>query len=891
MRPSDSNPQDTAAEPLPAPPAPKGNPEPNPNGHSPFPVVGIGASAGGLGALTQLLSSLPGKTGMAFLVVQHLDPHRESHLSELLARVTSMPVLEATHGLQVRPNHVYVIPPNKNMALAQGVLMLTPREEHRLHLPIDYLFRSLADDQQGRAVAVVLSGTGSDGTQGLCEIKAVGGITFAQDEKTATHSGMPHSAVQSGCVDFELPAEQIAGRLMELRGHPYLAEDPEAVVAKAEPATEDLFQTILAYVRTVTGVDFAYYRDSTIKRRIMRRMALQTQQTLAGYAQRLKDDPAEVRALSQDLLINVTSFFRDPLTFEVLKQIVLPKLEESRIPNQAFRVWVPGCSTGQEAYSIAMTLVEYFDTKPIRPPIQVFATDLDEIGLEKARTGMYPEGIAGELSAERLKRFFVREGRFYRANKPLRDMVVFARHNVTSDPPFSHLDLVSCRNVLIYFTTPLQKRVLTAFHYSLNPAGHLVLGSSETIGEYTDLFQLMDRAHRIYQKKATPARHPLFFTSADYKSGAAFANRRVPAPVPGVPDLHREADRILVSRYAPPGVLVDENFDIIQFRGRTGAYLESPTGEPTTNILKLAREGLFLELRSALEDARKTAQSVRRESVRVLTESGTVDVHLEVIPVRVQGGAACYLVLFQDAAGTPSQKLPALPISESEAVSELRHLRQELSATREYMQSMMEQQDAANEELRSANEEIMSSNEELQSTNEELDTAKEELQSANEELTTVNDQLQRRNQELDQANSDLTNLLSSTSIPVVMVDADHRVRWFNAPTQKVVNLLPADVGRPIGDLNFGGIVPDLEKVVADVIANVKGVEREVRDRDGHWYLLRVQPYRTAEYRIEGAVILLVDIDQVRRAQDELNRRVQLIDLSLDAIIIRDEQNR
>ena len=872
----------------------------DPPAHTPFPIVGIGASAGGLEAFTQLISSLPDDTGMAFVLVQHLDPRHESRLADLLAKSTSMAVTEVIQGVRVEPNHVYVIPPNTSIALAGGVLHITPREGGRVpHLPIDYLFRSLAEDQGSRAIGVVLSGTGSDGTQGVCEIKAVGGITFAQDERTATHGGMPRAAVDSGCVDFVLTPEDIGTRLGEIGTHPYLA--PTEDVLDAEPTADENFQRILAAIRTVTNVDFSLYRDTTIKRRIMRRMALHSQQSLTEYARRLLSDRNEVEALYHDLLINVTSFFRDPEMFESLKHSVFPELVKGRSPNEPIRVWVPGCSTGQEAYSLAIALIEFSDDRPVRPPIQIFATDLsDQTALDKARAGVFPEGIELEVSPERLRRFFRKEDHIYRIDKFIRDLCVFARHNVTADPPFSHLDLISCRNVLIYLTTPLQKRILPTFHYALNQPGFLVLGTAETVGEHTDLFELRDRVHRIYSKKSTAVRHPVFFPAPDYRAGA-LTGLRASIPTPTQQDFQKEADRILLGKYAPPGVLVDENFDILQFRGRTSLYLESPAGEPTTNVLKMAREGLFLELRSALNEAKKGSQNIRRDGIRVRTNGGVHAIAIEVIQVRPQGEGPYFLVLFQETV-EPVQAPAALvaeppPLSETDAVREAVQLRQELAATREYLQSMIEQQDAANEELRSANEEILSSNEELQSTNEELETAKEELQSANEELTTVNEQLQRRNGELDQVNNDLTNLLSSTSIPVVMVGGDMRLRRITGPAKRAMNLLPTDVGRPISDLNLAAIVPDLPQVISDVIERVRTVEREVSDREGHWYLMRVHPYRTADHKIDGAVIVLLDLDQMRHARLELQEKTAqleqhaaLMELSQDAIIVRDGEN-
>ncbi len=858
-----------------------------------FPVVGIGASAGGMDALSQLFSTIPGDTGMAFLVVLHLAPDHESRLAEILGRRTSMPVVEATQALAVEPNHVYVIPPNTRMALAQGRVHLAPRNEGSApHLPIDYLFRSLAEDRPGRAVAVVLSGTGSDGTQGLCEVKSIGGITFAQSEETATHPGMPRSAIDSGCVDFVLAPEDIAHRLEKMGAHPYLAAPAEAEGHAGPPeGTAEHYHAILDAVRAVTGMDFSLYRDTTIRRRIMRRMALHAQESLGAYADRLKGDAAEVEALSQDLLVSVTSFFRDPDVFTALKTVVFPKLAADKPPNEPVRVWVPGCSTGQEAYSLAIALVEFYDGKPVRPPIQIFSTDLGEkVSLDRARGGLYPEGIEGEVSAERLRRFFHHDDHGYRVHKMIRDLCVFARHDVTTDPPFSHVDLISCRNLLIYLTTPLQKRVLAAFHYALNVPGYLLLGSAETAGEQNDLFELAERTHRIYAKKPAPARQHVVFASPGHAAGASYAARRSGPPGPATQDFQKEADRILLGRYSPPSVLVDENFDILQFRGHTSRYLEAPSGEPTTNVLKMAREGLFLDLRNALSESKKDQRIVRRRGIRLRDGAPPDEIAIEVVPVSVQSGV-CYLVLFDEppSAADTDETLPQAA-SEGDDARELVHLRQELVATREYLQSMVEQQDAANEELRSANEEILSSNEELQSTNEELETAKEELQSSNEELTTVNEQLQRRNQELDLATNDLVNLLASTGIPVVMVGADLCIRRFTPPAARALDLVPADVGRSVSHLQAALALPELETLVGEVLERVQAVEREIRDRNGRWQMLRIHPYRTADNRIDGAVLVLVDVDQLRRDQETLRRHEALIELSQDAVIIRDAAN-
>ncbi len=620
------------------------------DGHSPFPIVGIGASAGGLEAFRELLANLPADTGMAFVLVQHLNPHQESRLTELLSRATAMPVLEASQDLALERDHVYMIPPNSNLAVAHGHFHITPRSDGRgPHLPVDYLFRSLAEDQKAGAVGVVLSGTGADGTQGLSEIRAVGGIAFAQDEKSARFAGMPMSAAANGCADVILPPAQIAERLAQIGKHPYLVRETAPAERLRSPVVETEFKKILSRVRAVTGVDFSLYRDTTIKRRIMRRMALHIQESIESYARRIDADDSEAVALYHDLLINVTGFFRDPEVFDALKTIVFPGIIREKQPTAPIRVWVPGCSTGQEAYSIAMSLVEFFDDRPIRPPMQIFATDLaDPRSLEKARAGIYPESIEGEVSPERLRRFFVKEDHGYRINKAIRDLVVFARQNVAADPPFSHVDLISCRNVLMYLTTPLQKRILPNFHYALNNPGYLLLGAAESAGENPDLFEPLDRNQRIYAKKPAVSRPHFQFSGDDFRSNLSLGQRRSSAG--GTVDFQREADRLLLGRYAPPGVLVNENLDIIQFRGRTSRYLEAPPGEPTTNLLKMAREGLFLELRNACAEASRQNQPVERDKVRMYSNGETHEFTLEVVPVRPFGSnEACLLVLFREA--------------------------------------------------------------------------------------------------------------------------------------------------------------------------------------------------------------------------------------------------
>ncbi|HSN87830.1 MAG TPA: chemotaxis protein CheB, partial [Thermoanaerobaculia bacterium] len=695
---------------------------------SPFSVVGIGASAGGLEAFTQMLSAMPVDTGMAFVLVQHLAPTHASMLAEILSRSTAMPVTEVHDEPRVEPNRVYVIPPDRNMTISGGVLQLLPREEAPgQHRPIDVFFRSLAEDQKDRAIGVILSGTASDGTLGLQEIKTEGGITFAQND-TAQQDSMPRSAVASGCVDFVLSPAEIAAEIGRIARHPYgsPASPARRKAAEGEPRLEE----ILAILRDVKGVDFSQYKASSLNRRVHRRMILHKLSGVEEYARFLRKNPGEVEVLYQDILIHVTSFFRNPATFAALKATVLPKLFKDRSRDEPLRIWVLGCSTGEEAYSIAITFAEFAEAHGSRLPIQIFATDLNEAVIEKARAGVYPQSIAHDVPPELLQRFFSEAGGSYRISKTIREMCVFARHNVLTDPPFSQIDLITCRNLLIYLEPALQQRVVPLLHYALKPAGFLLLGSSETFGSYRDLFELADSGHRCYTKKPS-TRRLTFGPAAAHRPGRGGP---IPGPArrqPADDDVQKEADRILLTRYVPPGVLVNADLEILQFRGDTGPYLAPAPGKASLNLLKMARKGLAVTLRTAINKARKEDAPVREEGLQIDSEGGLREIQLEVVPVK-GGSAGGFLVLFQEPvrggakAGSPLARAAA---EEEDSEVENTRLAQELAATREYLQSVIEQQEAANEELQSANEEAQSANEELQSINEELETSKEEIQS------------------------------------------------------------------------------------------------------------------------------------------------------------------
>ncbi|MBW4512977.1 MAG: PAS domain-containing protein [Scytonematopsis contorta HA4267-MV1] len=843
-----------------------------------FPIVGIGASAGGLEAFTQLLSHLPTDTGMAFVLIQHLDPHHKSLLSEILSRATQMPVSEVRNGTVVEQNHVYVIPPNSQMKVAEGVLRLTPRDRSlNAGMTVDTFFHSLAEERGNKAIAVVLSGGDGDGSLGAKAIKAAGGITFAQCEDTAKISSMPNTAIATGHVDFILPPQAIAQEIAKIALHPYVvqmtsenvADQPEVVIEG-----ENALQNIFVLLKTFTGVDFTHYKHNTLKRRILRRMVLYQMERLEDYVTHLREHPAEVQALYEDVLINVTSFFRDPEAFEILKSKVFPILVKEKSAGVPIRIWVTGCFTGEEAYSIAISLLEFLETQPIKPPIQIYATDISETAIEKARLGIYKQNQMADVSPERLRRFFIQLQDGYQICKPVRELCVFAKQNLCSDPPFSKLDLVCCRNVMIYFGTVLQRKILPIFHYALKPSGFLMLGTSETVGEFLDLFSLVDKKYKIYARKLTSSRLPLDVVNNNYSLELVNISSRVSDESFNELDLQKEADRIVLNRYAPVGVITNDDLDIVQFRGQTSKYLEPAPGKASLNLLKMLKESLRLEVRTSIQQAKKQDVAQRKEGLHLWENQNLRLVNVDIIPFRSRtSDERHFLILFADAIATPLVETDKeKPGRRKPAVDkELTRLQQELTISKEHLQAIIEEQEATNQDLRAANEEILSSNEELQSTNEELETAKEEIQAANEELNTVNDELHRRNIESTHVNNDLQNLLSSTNIPILMVGGDLRIRRFTPPAGQILNLIPTDVGRPLGDIKHNLSVPDLEEQIAEVINTLSVKEQEVQDQKGRWYDLRIRPYRTTDNKIDGAVIILVDINALKRSAEQLRQ--------------------
>src|SRR5881396_2841471 len=845
-----------------------------------FPIVGIGASAGGLEAFTQLLRELPSDVNMALVLVQHLDPTYKSMLTELLSRTTSLTVLEVTDGVRVKPRHVYVIPPNTAMTISERVLHLTSRiEVEGKHMPIDHFLQSLAKDQKSRAIGVILSGTSLDGIQGLRAIKDEGGITIAQDEQSAKYYDLPRSAVAAGCVDLVLRPQDIAQELVKLSRHPYVpyleTEGAENLLPQSD------LEKIFGLLRKATKVDFADYKHATIKRRILRRMLILKTEKMEDYLKYLQTNPGELGSLFQDILISVTGFFREPETFEALKHEIFPSILKNRSADDAIRVWVPGCSTGEEVYSLAISLVEYLDRSPVHPSIQIFATDVNEAVLEKARQGVYPPSAL--ISAERLRRFFVATNGSIQVSKAIRKMCVFANQDVTADPPFSKLDLIVCRNLLIYLGPALQKKLLPIFHYALKPKGFLVLGDFETVGDFDNIFKLANKHLKIYSKKPAVTHTPLDFSSryiaargeqVDEPGASRQAESRAPEQ-----EIFKEADRIMLTRYSPASAIVNGDLEIVQFRGRTGAFLEPAPGKASLNILKMARQGLMTDLRLALDKAKKSGETVRRDAIEIRSDGKYLDVNLEVVPLKTHTGYPCFLVAFEEALPNPAPSVSRGRVRGEKSGKERRtedlkivRLQQELSATKDYLQSIIEDKEAANEELKAANEEIQSSNEELQSTNEELETAKEELQSTNEELTTVNEELQNRNLELTQAHNDMTNLNAGANVPILMMGSDLRLRSWGPLSEKLFNLKASDLGRSIFDINLDLQTPDLKGTIEEAVAQDVDKELEVRGPHGRWFLVRIRPYRTADNKIEGAVLAFVDIDRIKQVEEELRAR-------------------
>jgi two-component system CheB/CheR fusion protein len=834
----------------------------------PFLVAAVGASAGGLEAFSTLVRGIPADAPLALMLVQHMARDQHSLLPEILGKRSALTVIEGRADMPIEPGHVYIISAGTHMTAIDGRLRVLPRPLGSGTSQIDTMFRSLAHYYRDKAVGIVLSGGATDGTAGLREIKAAGGITIAQLPDEARIDSMPRAAIAAGVVDVVLPVEQIAAELVRLAQLPlFKGSDaaPSWQRADLEPPQAESdreLRAVMTLLRRAGGVDFSQYKRPTISRRVARRMALRRLENLGDYVNLLQQDPAEVENLCEDILIHVTSFFRDPQSFSALAESVFPSLIKQRDTEGGLRLWVPGCSTGEEVYSLAISLFEVLGEDLHSFPVQVFGTDVSERSINKARAGLYSEQIAADVGPERLRRFFTRVDDGYRITKLVRERCVFARQDVTRDPPFSRLDLILCRNMLIYLNQPTQLKVIGVLHYALKSNGLLMLGRAETTGASAELFSVVDKRFRIYQKKAGALLANIDFSSTAPNVVTPSLTRRPHLLTPPRAwDVQAEANRLLLDRFAPPGIVLDSEFQITRVRGRTSAFLELPSGDVSLDALKMVRESLHSALQSGLQEARASKAAVRKEGLDA--SDGRSATTIDITPFGDPEDPH-YLVLFEAEPSTrPEPTVQSSADASKKRDEALEQLRRDLAGTREQLRAKLDDLAAANEELQSANEEILSSNEELQSTNEELDTAKEELQSTNEELSTLNEELHCRNEELTLANADLGNLLASVQIPIVMVTSDLRIRRFTPAAEKVLNLIPSDVGRPINHINPNISCPELDRLISNVIANGTAREQEVQDRDGRPYSLRIRPYKSVEDRIDGAVLALVDIPTLR----------------------------
>lgn len=832
-----------------------------------FPIVGLGASAGGLEALEDFFRHMPADSGMAFVVVTHQPASHTSLLPDLLRKHTGMPVQEVTAGVRVEPDHIYLSQPGLHLALIHTVLQPMHADDSHtsLQFPIDYFFRTLAEDQKEHAICIILSGTGTDGTLGLQAVKGVGGMCMAQSEQSARFPGMPNSAIATGLVDYILTAEQLPEALLSFVQGPYV--QGEVVPSRTGSFTDDYLRQLYVLLRNYTKHDFSVYKTSTLRRRIERRMNVQQIQAADRYLAFLREHSYERDLLFQELLIGVTSFFRDPEAFEVLATQALPELLATRADTQTIRVWVPGCSTGEEAYSLAILLREGLERLDKQCPVQIFATDLSGPAIEKARTGLFPDGIAIDVRPERLERYFLKEEGGYRIRKGIREMVIFAQQDLLTDPPFTKLDLLSCRNLLIYLEASVQKQLVPLFHYVLNPGGLLFLGSSESVGSSSELFTVIDKRWKVFQRKESVVSQPLM----EFPVGSLRPDRSEEV-IAGLskqssPALSDLVGRLLLQQFAPPSVVVSENGDIVYIHGQTGLFLQPAPGPPSLNIFAMAREGLRVDLTAAVRRAVSQDTPVIHRGVQIKTNGGSATIDLGVQrladPEPLRG---LYLVTLQAdepvrSARAKRKRHSSLP--QDERVAELEH---EVQALRETLQSTVEEANTANEELQSTNEELQSTNEELQSSNEELETAKEEMQSLNEELQTVNSELQSKVEDLSQTNDDMQNLLNSTDIATLFLDNDFRIKRFTSQATQMIKLIASDVGRPIGDLVTNLVYDNLEADAHEVLRTLSSKEVEMASSEGTWYRMRIMPYRTAENVIDGLVITFINISGQKQAQ-------------------------
>jgi len=840
-----------------------------------FPVIGIGASAGGLEALEEFFQNVPKDSGMAYVVISHTDPGRSSLLPDIIQRRSDIPVTVVKDGMNVEPNTTYLPPSNRDLVLEGDIFRL--KEQQRgstLRLPIDTFLKSLADSRGELACCVILSGTGTDGTQGLRVIKEKGGITVVQTTESAKYEGMPESAIGTGLADFVIRPSEMPERLIECFFAGAGMPKPEEVVVEDElPAT---ISKIITTISTRTGHDFSAYKKSTLIRRIQRRMTVTRVLSPQKYLTYLHHNPGEIESLFQDLLIGVTSFFRDPEAFDMLKKEVLPGLLTRQAEHEPFRVWAAGCATGEEVYSTVILLMECLDELGTRRDIQVFGTDLDHTSIEKAREGVYPENIAADLSPERLKNFFEKENNNFRVRRAVRESVVFAAHNLLKDPPFSRLDLLVCRNLLIYLEPKAQKKVLPLFHYALRPGGVLFLGSSETVGEFADLFTPVHKKWSVYRRvDVSPALQPIVEFPTGGKAAATAVERALAgqqlAEV-GESEIAAATSRLLLEMHTPECVVVNRRGEINYVHGRTGKYLEPAPGRMSVNVVDMAREGLRFELASALRSVVASGETVRREGLRVKTNGGFQDFNLTVKPMgKPEPLKNMIVILFEEVLTHRRawQRRKKGDIAPEAAIQRTMELEREIARLQQDHRIAMEELETSNEELKSVNEELQSSNEELQSTNEELESSREELQSLNEELSTVNAELHEKIVELSQSYETINYVLNSTGIAILFVDRDLTVLRFTQETTKLINLIAGDIGRPLThistNISYDAFIDDIRSAIVDH----KMLEKEVHTRDGHAYSTKIMPYRDQKGQVSGTVITFINMDSLMEARKSL----------------------
>ena len=840
-----------------------------------FYVVGIGASAGGLDALERFFGNLPENSGMAFIVVTHLDPDHVSIMPELIQKSTKMKLFQAEDGMVVEPNHVYVAPANRDLAILHGTIQLIePIVAHGFRLPIDFFFKSLSVDLGEKAICIILSGMASDGTAGLKAVKTELGMVMVQDPKSAKFDGMPSSAIKTGLADYILPPEEMPGQLIK-----YSSSKVKGVLFDKEITDgkiPDTFQKIFILLRTRTGHDFSLYKQNTIYRRIERRMNIAQLDNLPNYIRLLQENPAEIENLFKELLIGVTNFFRDPESFEKMKKVLFD-IVKRKPDNGQIRIWVPGCYTGEEAYSVAIILRECMNEAKKYFNVQIFATDIDSNAIEKARIGLF-SGIESDVNKERLNRFFTSEGNLFHIRKEIREMLVFAPQSIIKDPPFTKLDLISCRNLLIYLNTELQKKIIPLFHYSLLPNGILFLGSSETIGGYVDLFSMVDNKWKIYKRRdSIYSEQPYIEFPVSRSKGKVYETIMNKNEVKNIAQL---AEKIILQSYSPDCVIIKENGDIVYIHGRTGKYLELTHGEAKMNIFEMAREGLQQELPALIRKVLLSKKSLTVDGIKVKSNGSSQLVNLTVKPVKEPTEMpGSLLIIFEEV--IPQKKVPASKKIHYEKKSEkiIKELEHELKSTKENLRSTIEELETSNEELKSTNEEMQSTNEEMQSSNEEMETSKEELQSLNEELITVNTELQNKNDELSVINNDVKNLMESIDIPTIFLDNNLLIKRFTYHATKVVNLIPSDIGRPVNhiatNLKYEKFTEDAKEVLRTLVYKVT----ELQTNDGCWYQMRILPYRTTGNVIEGLVITFSDINDLKSASEKINKLNQDIQIA------------